>query len=235
MPSVASLACFNFPLTSHSLGSSKARWGRSQYLAVGVVDWLPLGLGLALRTHILEKQRTQKKSRRGLPNFVRKFTVSPDCPEETFFCPIIGPHSDPSPGPHSLQRETGMSLPWPHPSPSQKYDISDGSCGLRRWEESGRRHTEAAEQLTRSDTGRRGDLIAQLAKSDGKEAAGTAGRLSRARPDCCSWWAPPLWPSSPLHRTPPHPFSLSPLPPSPSPPALLPALLPVTAHYIGTK
>lgn len=31
------------------------------------------------------------------------------------------------------------------------------------------------EQLTRSDTGKRGDLIAQLAKSTGKEAAGKAG------------------------------------------------------------
>lgn len=65
--------------------------------------------------------------------------------------------------------------------------------------------------LTRSDMGKRGDLIAQLAKSTGRSSR----RICSPPPLVWSWWVP-LWPSSPPF---PH----------------LPALLPVMAHYIGTK
>lgn len=78
------------------------------------------------------------------------------------------------------------------------------------------------EQLTRSDTGKRGDLIAQLAKSTGRKQQ---ERL-----------VPSVWPGSLLLLVGPSVAFLSPLtPPPPPPPILLPALLPVTAHYIGTK
>lgn len=78
--------------------------------------------------------------------------------------------------------------------------------------------------MTRSDTGKRGDLIAQLAKSTGRKQQ---ERL-----------VPSVWPGSLLLLVGPSVAflsSLSPQPSPPPPPALLPALLPVTAHYIGTK
>lgn len=75
--------------------------------------------------------------------------------------------------------------------------------------------------MTRSDTGKRGDLIAQLAKSTGRKQQ---ERL-----------VPSVWPGSLLLLVGPSvaflylPLFLLPLL------NLLPALLPVTAHYIGTK
>lgn len=53
-----------------------------------------------------------------------------------------------------------------------KNDISCNSCRLWHWEERRerwRKEREGGEQLTRSDTGKRGDLIAQLAKSTGRK------------------------------------------------------------------
>lgn len=85
-----------------------------------------------------------------------------------------------------------------------------------------RERRERGEQLTRSDTGKRGDLIAQLAKSTGRKQQ---ERL-----------VPSVWPYSVLLLVGPSMAFLSSLFPSaPPPPNLLPALLPVTAHYIGTK
>lgn len=78
----------------------------------------------------------------------------------------------------------------------QKNDISRNSCRLVHWEERRERQREGGEQLTRSDTGKRGDLIAQLAKSTGRK------QQERLVPSvwpgslCCFWWVP-LWPSSP--------------------------------------
>lgn len=43
-----------------------------------------------------------------------------------------------------------------------------GCSAVRRWKER-RREKQGWEQLTRSDTGKRGDLIAQLAKSTGRK------------------------------------------------------------------
>lgn len=48
-------------------------------------------------------------------------------------------------------------------------DISCNSCRRWHWEERRERPAEGGEQLTRSDTGKRGDLIAQLAKSTGRK------------------------------------------------------------------
>ena len=48
-------------------------------------------------------------------------------------------------------------------------DISGNSCGRWHWEERRERPAEGGEQLTRSDTGKRGDLIAQLTKSTGRK------------------------------------------------------------------
>lgn len=102
-------------------------------------------------------------------------------------------------------------------------------CGTgRRGGREREKEIERGEQLTRSDTGKRGDLIAQLAKSTGRKQQ---ERL-----------VPSVWPGSLLLLVGPSvaflsslsPSSLFPLSPPP-PPVLLPALLPVTAHYIGTK
>lgn len=51
----------------------------------------------------------------------------------------------------------------------EKNDISCNSCGRWHWEERRERPAKGGEQLTRSDTGKRGDLIAQLAKSTGRK------------------------------------------------------------------
>lgn len=51
----------------------------------------------------------------------------------------------------------------------KKNDISCNSCRRWHWEERRERPAEGGEQLTRSDTGKRGDLIAQLAKSTGRK------------------------------------------------------------------
>lgn len=51
----------------------------------------------------------------------------------------------------------------------KKNDISCNSCGRWHWVERRERPAEGGEQLTRSDTGKRGDLIAQLAKSTGRK------------------------------------------------------------------
>lgn len=80
----------------------------------------------------------------------------------------------------------------------QKNDISCNSCGRWHWEERRERPAEGREQLTRSDTGKRGDLIAQLAKSTGRK------QQERLVPSvsalCCSWWVPMCSPPPPLSR-----------------------------------
>lgn len=93
-------------------------------------------------------------------------------------------------------------------------------AGRRGEERERERKKEGGEQLTRSDTGKRGDLIAQLAKSTGRK------QQERLVPSV--WLGSLLLLVGSSVASPP---SLSP----PPPPALLPALLPVTAHYIGTK
>lgn len=73
--------------------------------------------------------------------------------------------------------------------------------GERREKE---REEGGREQLTRSDTGKRGDLIAQLAKSWGRKQQGGLVPQS-GRPLCCFWWAPSSAAS-------PHPSPHPPLP-----------------------
>lgn len=140
--------------------------------------------------------------------------------------------NEPSPCLH-LFRQRGRNQQAGTDKILSKNDISRNSCRLWHWEErrerkrrerEKEREAEGGEQLTRSDTGKRGDLIAQLAKSTGRKQQ---ERL-----------VPSVWPGSLLLLVGPSAAflsSLSPPPPSLLPVLLLPALLPVTAHYIGTK
>lgn len=96
----------------------------------------------------------------------------------------------------------------------KKTDISCNSCRLWHWEERREQPGEGGEQLTRSDTGKRGDLIAQLAKSTGRKQQ---ERLVSVWP--CSLLLL-VGPSSAFlfPVTPPNPVLLPP-PPPPRPPS----------------
>lgn len=67
-----------------------------------------------------------------------------------------------------LEKQKPTSSHWQNPR-KKKNDISCNSCRLWHWEERREQPGEGGEQLTRSDTGKRGDLIAQLAKSTGRK------------------------------------------------------------------